>query len=57
MTLERWLEVEDGDSPLTAEERAEGWHWCYDWDGLLIGPGMQEMESCTCKPRANERSE
>ena len=33
---------------LTQEEIAEGWHWCYEFDGLLVGPGMREMESCTC---------
>jgi hypothetical protein len=23
-------------------------HYCPDWDYLLIGPGMPEMEACLC---------
>jgi hypothetical protein len=35
---------------LTAEEIAEGWHFCPDWDGMLLGPGMVEFnECCSCK--------
>lgn len=34
---------------LSDEEIAEGWHWCPEWDGLLVGPGMPEMESCVCQ--------
>jgi hypothetical protein len=33
---------------LTEEEIAEGWHFCYDWDYLLVGPGMSELEACGC---------
>lgn len=33
---------------LTPEEISNGWHFCWDWDGLLIGPGMGEMKSCKC---------
>lgn len=33
---------------LTPEEIADGWHWCWDWDGLLVGPGMMEMDCCVC---------
>lgn len=36
-----------GVSP-SPEERAEGWHYCCEWDQLLIGPGMPETECCTC---------
>jgi len=28
---------------------AQGWHFCADWDELLIGPGMPEMETCLCQ--------
>lgn len=38
----------DDDLPLTSEKLAEGWHFCPDWDGLLVGPGMKETESCNC---------
>jgi hypothetical protein len=50
MTDLRWSDLMNDDGlPLTSEEIAEGWHFCYDWDGLLVGPGMKEMECCTCR--------
>ncbi len=35
---------------LTPEEIAEGWHFCYDWDGLLVNRNDKEGEGscCTC---------
>lgn len=30
------------DAQLTAAEVAEGWHWCDEWDYLLVGPGSAE---------------
>jgi hypothetical protein len=45
---------------LTAEEFRQGWHWCGDFDGLLVGPGMGELASCTCAwsdPEIQERVE
>jgi hypothetical protein len=49
MKNKRWLELEiNGDILLTQEEISEGWHWCPDWDDLLIGPGMGEIEVCLC---------
>ena len=35
---------------LTSEEINEGYHFCYEWDGLLIGPGMPELRVCQCLP-------
>ena len=26
-----------------------GYHFCPDWDGMLIGPNWPEAESCSCK--------
>lgn len=50
MPLERWTALmKDDEMNLTADEIKSGWHFCWDWDGLLIGPGMMEMECCTCK--------
>lgn len=51
MTDERWeiLMWAHGELELTKEEFELGWHYCPDWDGLLIGPGMRELECCTCK--------
>jgi hypothetical protein len=31
---------------LTKEEYNAGWHFCCEWDGMLIGPGMPEFEEC-----------
>jgi len=50
MTSERYWELEGFyDGKLTEEEVKEGWHFCPDWDGLLVGPGMSEHECCTCR--------
>ena len=37
------------DDSLTPEEISIGWHYCYNWEGLLIGPGDLKMDSCNCK--------
>lgn len=34
---------------LTPGEVAKGWHWCWEWDGLLVGPNMGEMQFCQCQ--------
>lgn len=55
MTTERYAELmdEDSNAMLTEQELSEGWHWCFDFDGLLVGPSMEmEWECCTC--RVNE---
>ena len=26
----------------------KGWHYCLDWDGMLLVPGDIEMQVCTC---------
>lgn len=50
MTSERYWELSNSDTlELTKEERAEGWHWCIDWDGMLVGPGMIEESGCCCE--------
>lgn len=36
---------------LSQEEFNEGWHYCTDWDYLLVGPEMKEYDSCTCLSR------
>lgn len=48
MDKKRWFKLEFGAAPshLSKKEVAEGWHFCDDWDGLLIGPGMHEFEDC-----------
>lgn len=53
MTKKRYNRLmDDLNARLTKEEVVEGWHFCCEWDGLLIGPGMeQEIDcGCTCFP-------
>lgn len=49
MTPERKRELEADESlQLTSEEVAEGYHFCMDWDGMLIHKDDPEAECCTC---------
>lgn len=49
MNDQRWRDLMHNDKlDLTDDEISAGWHFCLDWDGLLIGPGMEEMMCCTC---------
>ena len=53
MTEERWnylMQPFDGDESvmLTAEELANGWHWCDEWDSLLIHVEDVEFKHCKC---------
>jgi len=49
MDKERYkLLMEDDSVQLTESELFEGWHFCYDWDGLLISPKMGEWKFCEC---------
>lgn len=50
MSEAEWLALERSGGPLSPAQIAEGWHYCHDWDGLLIGPGWPEMACCTCPP-------
>lgn len=66
MTQERWdylMQPFEGDESvmLTADELASGWHWCDEWDGLLIHADDGEFIHCKCgfmeKFRTPERME
>jgi len=35
---------------LTQQELIDGYHFCPDWDYLLVGPNDLESEGCTCYP-------
>jgi hypothetical protein len=49
MDRKRYLRLDHELEKLTPEERQEGWHFCPDWDQMLVGPGMVEYEECcTC---------
>lgn len=49
MTDERYHHLNDVEGArLTEEEARAGWHWCREWDFLLVGPEMPELQSCSC---------
>lgn len=55
MPYVRWRVLQDCDSiELTPEEIEAGWHFCPEWDGLLVGPGLEELDSCLCKGEQDE---
>ena len=47
------MEKEIDSDQLTTEEISQGWHYCYNLKGKLIGPGFPEMEDCNCKINKN----
>ena len=49
METSRYEELNEMGIGLTKEEVAKGWHFCCDWDFLLVGPGMQEALACQCQ--------
>lgn len=54
MTNERYRELNaDQTTTLTPDEFDLGWHFCYDWDGLLVNAYDDEGEGscCTCYRR------
>ena len=53
MERRRWLELMRSlAAKLTLEERLEGWHFCCEWDGLLVDPMSPEwgdnLKRCRC---------
>ena len=48
MTVNRWAAINHGAEPLTPEDIANGWHFCPDWDYMLISKAMPETDVCTC---------
>lgn len=51
MNDQRWKSVQENDNiKLTADEILQGWHFCCEFDGLLVGPGMGELAYCSCLP-------
>jgi len=49
MSNARYAALMDSDSLLlTQEEKDAGYHFCHDWDGLLVGLGTMEWDGCTC---------
>lgn len=51
MSKERYTELMNNTTlSLTAGEYENGWHFCNDWDDLLIHRNWPEAECCTCQP-------
>ena len=49
MDIERRSAVENNpEAKLTEAEMAAGYHYCPEWDGMLIGPEDSEAQVCTC---------
>ena len=56
MSAERYREVtKSEDAVLTLVEFTAGWHFCWDWDGMLVNAydteGEGEGSACTCYRR------
>ena len=50
MLRKRWFELMNNPAlGLTKSEIEQGWHFCPEWDGLLVGERMREIDCCTCE--------
>jgi len=57
MDKKRYYDIMWGGAWLEYEEWKLGWHFCPDYDDLLIGPGMPDWDKCLlthCKRFAEE---
>lgn len=54
MNRERYNELNQSGTGLTKEEWEAGWHWCNEWDGLLVGINTDEALVCSCNHPAIE---
>lgn len=49
MDKKRYIELSNDFSlNLKKSEIEKGWHWCMSWDGMLVGPNMEESFFCSC---------
>lgn len=48
MDDKRYKELDESGQGLTQEEMDQGWHWCGNWDDMLVGPGTEEASCCHC---------
>jgi len=51
MTVRSYLHTvptKDYDKIKLTEEEQREWHFCWDWDGLLIHKDHPEFECCVC---------
>lgn len=49
MTKERYNKLDSGEGNLTHEELKEGWHFCPEWDFMLLS-NKHSAEECCCEP-------
>ena len=58
MNRQRYLDLVRHEACLLTEaEIEEGWHFCEEFDFMLIGPGMQELRCCDCPCAAEAKKE
>ena len=60
MSFERYDFLMDETGPcvqLTEDEVKAGWHFCDEWDGLLVHPDSVEFQHCTCPHMTQFRTE
>lgn len=43
-----------GDCPIGQRDIEQGWHFCWEYDGLLVGPGCPELMECECLPKDHQ---
>lgn len=51
MHPDRYEFLQNGTGPcvrLSEEEMKDGWHWCGEWDDLLVHYKDEEFKYCTC---------
>jgi len=48
MDIQRIQDLETTDTKLTEEEVKKGYHFCPDWDGMIVGPNDPEWAMCLC---------
>lgn len=48
MTPKRLFELETAQSNLSKEELDLGFHFCPDWDYMVVGPNDPESHACGC---------
>ena len=48
MDRERYIRIQNGTEDLTPEEVEDGWHFCPDWDDMLIHVDDDKFQCCPC---------
>ena len=49
MNKQRYRDLQNFRDKLTKEEIAEGWHYCLEWDEMLVHPEWEEARVCKCE--------